>query len=138
MTIRRNKDAGANAFAADASVRRFNLIGDEDRYNRWLNPLEDLDRLLARLPEDADVGDLASPRELAFCAAYAASRHQLNRTYAAEVGRSTGLPIVTLPYLPKGIRGPADLETLTTGLLSAPQSAAQPGPQPAPQPGTPQ
>ena len=96
--------------------------------NAVLNPpfpesLADLDSLLARLPDDAPIGDLATPRALAFCAAYAGSRHRMNRRYAQEVGLATGLPIVTLPYLPAGIRGPEDLEALGAPLLAEPKEA---------------
>jgi hypothetical protein len=83
--------------------------------------LEDLDSLLARLPDDAPVGDLATPRALAFCASYAGSRHRMNQRYVQEVGLATGLPIVSLPYLPAGIRAPTDLETLAAPLLSDPE-----------------
>lgn len=82
--------------------------------------LEELDQLLEQLPGDAPIGDFASPSELAFCATYLGSRHRLNQAYTKEVAASTGLPTLTLPYLPLGVRGPDDLQTLASALLAEP------------------
>ena len=54
----------------------------------------------------------------------ARARHQLNRGYLAEIVRTTGLPIVCLPYLKDGLRGPEDIATLADGLLEGPREAA--------------
>ncbi|MGH0038117.1 MAG: ArsA family ATPase [Myxococcota bacterium] len=82
----------------------------------------DLPERLARIPGDAPLARLPAPGELAHCAAYLASRHALNQEYRRELGRTTGLPAISLPYLPRGIRGPADLETLAAPLLAAPEA----------------
>ncbi len=82
--------------------------------------LEDLDRRLARLPSDLSLGALPRPGALAACAGYLRARHELNRHYADEIARSTGLPIVCLPYLGAGISGPGDLESLASALLAKP------------------
>jgi len=82
--------------------------------------VQDLPDQLAALPDDADLGRLPPPRVLAGCAAYLASRHELNRDYVAEVGRDTGLPVVTLPYLPHGVGGPDELARLASALLDKP------------------
>ena len=87
--------------------------------------LSDLDQLLEALPDDADVGQLPPANELAACARYLASRHRLNSSYARKVGHATGLPIVTLPRLAAGIRGPDDLETLSEPLLARPSRPTQ-------------
>jgi anion-transporting ArsA/GET3 family ATPase len=85
--------------------------------------LEDLPDELARIPADTPLGRLPAPAELAHCAAYLAARHELNQGYRRELGRTTGLPAITLPYLPRGIRGPADLQVLGGPLLEAPGAA---------------
>jgi hypothetical protein len=85
--------------------------------------LEDLPDELARIPADTPLGRLPAPAELAHCAAYLAARHELNQGYRRELGRTTGLPAITLPYLPRGIRGPADLQVLGGPLLEAPEAA---------------
>ena len=85
---------------------------------------EDLDVHLARLPHDALLEGLPAPRTLAACAAHLRSRHELNRHWAAEIGRMTGLPTLELPYLSRGIRGPGDLELLVAGLLGEPRAVA--------------
>jgi len=86
--------------------------------------LEDLPRRLAELPEDEDLGRLPPPAQLAHCAAYLAARHTLNCEYRKTLGQLTGLPAVTLPYRPRGVRGPEDLAGLAGPLLAVPQVAA--------------
>ncbi len=86
---------------------------------------EDLDVHLARLPEDVDLGRLPRPHVLAACAGHLRARYELNRHYVEQIGRLTGLPVVPLPYGPKGIRGPEDLAALGAALLErAPAAAA--------------
>ncbi len=86
--------------------------------------LESLPRALAGLAGDRDLGALPPPGQLAHCAAYLASRHALNREYRLELARRTELPVVTLPYRPTGVRGPAELETLVDPLMSTPEVPA--------------
>ena len=86
--------------------------------------LEDLDRRLAALPGDRELGALPRPAALAACARYLRARFELNREFAGEIARSTGLPIVRLPYLREGIRGAEDLEALASALLEEPAEAA--------------
>jgi len=76
--------------------------------------LPDLDRRLAALP--ATPGP--TPRSWAACAAHLASRHALNRRFADEIGAETRLPVVELPLLAHGVRGPEDLGTLAATLLA--------------------
>lgn len=83
--------------------------------------LEDLDERLAALPEDLDLGGLPGPRALAFCAGHLRARHELNEDYVGEIARSTGLPIVRLPYLVGGIDGPEDVASLGDPLLEPPR-----------------
>jgi anion-transporting ArsA/GET3 family ATPase len=80
----------------------------------------DLDGALARLDADLDIGQLPRPEVLTWCASYLRARHQLNRRYVAEIGRTTGLPIVQLPRLSTGIFGPEQIFALSTPLLAAP------------------
>jgi len=87
-------------------------------------PLVDLDEHLAQLPPDLDLGALPAPAKLTHCARYLRARHQLNRGYLAEIARTTGLPIVCLPYLRSGLRGSEDIEILAEELLEAPRGAA--------------
>jgi hypothetical protein len=86
--------------------------------------LEDLDRRLAALPAETELGELPSAPVLAGCAAYLAARYELNRGYVEETARCTGLPVVVLPYLPRGISGPDDLLELAGTLLGEPAPAA--------------
>jgi anion-transporting ArsA/GET3 family ATPase len=81
--------------------------------------LDDLDERLARLPADAAPSGLPPARILAACAAHLRSRFELNRQYVEEIGRRSALPVVTLPFLPSGIRGPAELSRLADDLLAA-------------------
>ena len=76
--------------------------------------LPDLDRRLAALP--ATPGP--APRIWAACAAHLASRHALNRRFSDEIAAKTALPVVELPLLPRGVRGPEDLRALAAVLLA--------------------
>ena len=54
--------------------------------------LDDLDERLRRLPEDAPLGALPTPRVLAACAAHLRARYELNEHWARTLAASTGLP----------------------------------------------
>jgi anion-transporting ArsA/GET3 family ATPase len=86
--------------------------------------LADLDTRLAALPDDADLGELPSPRVLATCGSTLRARAELNRHHTAAIARETGLPTVTLPYLPDGLRGPDDAEQLARALFAGLGAAA--------------
>ena len=86
--------------------------------------LEDLDARLARLPAEATWPSLPTPRVIAECAAHLRLRYELNRVYLAEIARSTGLPVVPLPFLPSGIRSAQDLHRLAEPLLATPIAEA--------------
>lgn len=86
--------------------------------------LEDLDRHLSSLPPDLDLGALPRPGTLAACASFLRSRHDLNRGYVRQIGASTGLPVVELPYAALGIEGTGSLETLADALLAPPREVA--------------
>jgi anion-transporting ArsA/GET3 family ATPase len=86
--------------------------------------LEDLDARLARLPAATALPGLPPVPVLAACAAHVRSRHALNRHYAREIARETRLPVVELPFLPDGIRGPGDLRALAALLLGEPGGRA--------------
>jgi len=75
--------------------------------------LPDLDERLRALPRAPG----PAPRTWAACAAHLASRHELNRRFADEIGTDTGLPTVELPLLAGGVRGPDDLARLASVLL---------------------
>jgi anion-transporting ArsA/GET3 family ATPase len=77
--------------------------------------LPDLDRRLAALP--ATPGP--KPAVWAACAAHLAARHALNQHFLGEIASGTGLPVVPLPLLPRGVRGPEDLARLERPLLAA-------------------
>ena len=79
--------------------------------------LEDLDARLDRLPADADLGGLPAPSVMAACVRHAAERHAMNRHYVEEIAKDTALPVVELPFLDQGIRGPEDLAHLTRALV---------------------
>lgn len=82
--------------------------------------IQDLDARLARLPADTELPGAPPVERLAACAAHLRARCDLNRRWTVEIARSTGLPVVTLPHLARGITGPADIERLGTSLLAAP------------------
>ena len=83
----------------------------------------DLDARLARLPADAALPGAPPPAVLAACAAHLRARHALNRHWTVEIARTTALPVVVLPRLEQGVRGPADLERLAAPLLAPPEAA---------------
>ena len=76
--------------------------------------LPDLDQRLAALPETPG----PTPRTWAACAAHLASRHALNRRFSDEIAVETALPVVELPLLASGVRGPDDLGSLAAALLA--------------------
>ena len=76
--------------------------------------LPDLDRRLAALA--ATPGP--KPAVWAACAAHLAARHALNQHFLGEIAKGTGLPVVPLPLLPTGVRGPEDLAKLEAPLLA--------------------
>jgi anion-transporting ArsA/GET3 family ATPase len=80
-------------------------------------PLElpDLDRRLAALA--ATPGP--KPAVWAACAAHLAARFALNQHFLGEIASGTGLPVVALPLLASGVRGPDDLAKLERPLLGA-------------------
>jgi anion-transporting ArsA/GET3 family ATPase len=82
--------------------------------------LPDLDARLARLPADLPLPGLPRPAALAACAAHLRERHALNQRHLAAIGHATGLPLVALPLLPEGVRGPAELTALADVLLAGP------------------
>jgi anion-transporting ArsA/GET3 family ATPase len=86
--------------------------------------LEDLDRRLAALPADLDLGRLPGPRALAACAGFLRARHELNRGYVGRIAASTGLPVVELPYLATELEGEDPLAALADALLAPPREAA--------------
>lgn len=86
--------------------------------------LSDLDERLARLPRDLNLGKLPGPAGLAACARTLRSRYELNLRYRTEIGRSTGLPVITLPYLMSGVTGPHEIGLLCEPLLATPTEVA--------------
>ncbi len=86
--------------------------------------LSDLDERLARLSPDTKLPGLPTPRVLALCARHLRARYELNRHYVDEIGRWTGLPTCTLPLIPQGILGPAELDRLAAALLESTEARA--------------
>jgi len=83
--------------------------------------LSDLDERLARLPSDRpSLSVLPPPAVLSACATILASRYELNRSYVEQIARDTELPIIQLPYLDGGLRGPKDLEVLARAVVAGP------------------
>jgi anion-transporting ArsA/GET3 family ATPase len=85
--------------------------------------LGDLDERLARLPQGDGFGSLPGPATLASCGRYLRARYELNRGYVAEIARTTGLPVVCLPYLRDGLQDLDDVSGLAASLLTAPGAA---------------
>lgn len=86
--------------------------------------LEDLDRRLAALPGELDLGRLPRPRALAACAGFLRARHELNRSYVGKIAASTGLPVVELPYAATELEGEEPLAALAEALLAPPREVA--------------
>jgi hypothetical protein len=84
----------------------------------------DLDDRLAALPPDLAIPGTPAPATLAACAAHLRGRFELNRRWATVIADTTALPIVALPRLADGARGPAALRRLGRVLLGATASAA--------------
>ena len=86
--------------------------------------IADLDERLARLSSEPALPGAPPTPVLAACAAHLRARSDLNRRWTAEIARSTGLPIVALPRLPRGVAGPDDVAALAEPLLAIPQPMA--------------
>ena len=84
--------------------------------------LENLDEVLARLPDSAPLGALPPPSQLAACARTLRLRHELNAGFVAEIAEDTALPLVILPHLQGGIEGPREIEELASALVAVPSS----------------
>jgi hypothetical protein len=78
----------------------------------------DLDARLARLPADLAIPGAPPPAVLAACAAHLRGRCALNGRWAREIAASTGLPVVLLPRLARGVHGPDELAELAAALLA--------------------
>jgi anion-transporting ArsA/GET3 family ATPase len=87
--------------------------------------LGDLATQLERLPDALALGALPAPSVLAACVRTLTARYELDLRYTHELAEQTGLPILSLPYLAEGIRGPDDVSTLADALVPAapPESA---------------
>jgi anion-transporting ArsA/GET3 family ATPase len=85
---------------------------------------EDLDARLARLPAGLAIPGAPPPPVLAACAAHLRARWGLNQRWTAEIAAATGLPVVVLPRLARGIRGPEELAQLAERLLAPAASGA--------------
>jgi anion-transporting ArsA/GET3 family ATPase len=86
--------------------------------------LENLDEVLARLPDDAPLGALPPPSQLAACARTLRSRHELNAGFVSEIASSTRLPLVLLPQLLSGIEGLREIEQLAVDVVKEPSVEA--------------
>ena len=86
--------------------------------------LADLDECLLRLPDTTHLGAIPPPSTLAACASFLRARHELNRGFVAKIAQLTGLPVVLLPHLHRGIEGPRAIERLAEPLVGAPQPEA--------------
>ena len=80
---------------------------------------ERLAALTGPCPVGADAR-VPSPATLHACIAHRISRHALHRAHLRDLDARTGLPLVVLPYVAGGIRGPEDLAGLTAPLLAEP------------------
>ena len=87
--------------------------------------LDPLDEVLRQLPDETPLGSLPAPATLAACAGHLRARHRLNRAYVRTIAELSGLPIVELPYLRRGIEDHAAIEEIAGHLLERPTA---PGP----------
>jgi anion-transporting ArsA/GET3 family ATPase len=86
--------------------------------------LDDLDAHLARLPADLQLPGAPPPPVLAACAAHLRGRHELNARWMRVLAETTGLGLVVLPRIARGVLGPEELECLAQALVAAPQPGA--------------
>jgi anion-transporting ArsA/GET3 family ATPase len=86
--------------------------------------LEDLDARLAKLPADLALPGAPAPPVLAACAAHLRGRHALNARWMDVLAETTGLELIVLPRIARGVRGPDDLAPLADALVAAPQRAS--------------
>ncbi|UCE86972.1 MAG: chromosome partitioning protein [Deltaproteobacteria bacterium] len=86
--------------------------------------LENLEAKLARLPDTCLEGVLPRPSVLAASVAHLRARHELNRRYVEEIGASTELPVIELPYLMTGTQGREPLQQLGEALVAPPRVVA--------------
>ncbi len=77
--------------------------------------------LAGRLARCGDVPGAPAPGLLAHCVAHLRERHELNAEHVARIARDSGLPVVTLPLLPEGVRGPRELSALAALLAVDPR-----------------
>ncbi len=89
--------------------------------------LADLDERLARLAPEPALPGAPPAAVLAACAAHLRARSRLNQRWTAEIARSTGLPVVALPRLPRGVTGPDDVAALAEPLLAIPSRPVSAG-----------
>jgi hypothetical protein len=82
----------------------------------------DLDRRLAAIPFDTDLGRLPRAPVLATCASTLRSRHELNAQYVALIEDRCALPTVALPWRLGGVQGAPELAAFAAPLL--PEAAA--------------
>jgi len=71
--------------------------------------LEDVPARLAALEDQPPIGALPAASVLARCCSARLERHRLNQHYLGEITKRTALPVVAVPSLSRGIRGPDDL-----------------------------
>jgi anion-transporting ArsA/GET3 family ATPase len=76
--------------------------------------------LAERLERCGEIAGAPPPQLLAFCARHLRERHELNAEHVERIGRETGLPVVTLPLLAGGVRGPGELSELAARLALDP------------------
>ncbi|MFQ5415805.1 MAG: ArsA-related P-loop ATPase [Myxococcota bacterium] len=81
-----------------------------------------LGEILGRLPPETPLGRLPAPPVLGECVATLQARHELNRSFVREIAEVTGLPLVLLPQLPRGIEGLSSIEALAGPLTAPPES----------------
>lgn len=77
----------------------------------------DLDARLAALDPSLAIPGAPAPPALAACAAHLRGRFELNRHWTAVIADATALPVVGLPRLADGARGPEALRKLGRALL---------------------
>jgi anion-transporting ArsA/GET3 family ATPase len=86
--------------------------------------LDDLDARLAKLPADLVLPGAPAPPVLAACAAHLRGRHALNARWMDVLAESTGLELIVLPRIARGVRSPEDLAPLADALVAAPRQGA--------------